>query len=661
MKGYKLRRRVPQVADKIAATTLPLNIDKQALEQAIKGLQDYLLRIQSQEGYWVGELEADVTVTAGYIPLMYFMTGKVDPIKQQKVINYARSKQRADGSWGTYYGGPGDLSVTIQAYFALKLAGVSAEEPFMRRARHFILSHGGITRSNTLTKVWLALFGQFDWQGTPSMPPEIILLPNWFYLNIYEFASWSRATIVALMVVLTEKPTCHVPEHARVSELYVEPEGNRDYSLGKLEKGFSWRNFFLLLDRFFKTWEKLPFRPGRKLALRKAEKWIVDHQEADGSWGGIMLPWVYSLFALKSLGYPLDHPVIAKGLKGLESFVVEDNSTLRLQPATSPVWDTAWAMIALSESGLSPSCPALIKAAYWLLKEEIRTSGDWQVKNRKTEPGCWAFEFENDLYPDIDDTAVVPRALLKVKLPQTDEDRKTDAIKRGMRWVISMQSRNGGWAAFDRNNNKRFLLHIPFADFMTPLDPTSPDVTAHAVELLGELNADSFSLERALTYLKNCQESDGAWYGRWGVNYIYGTGLVLAALQAAGEDMKQSYVRRAVSWLEACQNSDGGWGETCHTYEDPLCRGKGPSTASQTAWALLGLIAAGEHAGNAVRKGINYLINTQKEDGTWQEDAYTGTGFPKAFYLRYDLYRVYFPLIALARYKALLEVESNER
>jgi squalene-hopene/tetraprenyl-beta-curcumene cyclase len=661
MQGYKSSRKVSQVADKIAATTLPLDIDKQALEQAIKRTRDYLLRIQSQEGYWVGELEADVTVTAGYIPVMYFMTGKVDPIRQQKVINYVRSKQRADGSWSTYYGGPGDLSVTIQAYFDLKLAGVSAEEPFMRRARDFILSHGGITKANTLTKVWLALFGQFDWRGTPSMPPEIILFPNWFYFNIYEFASWSRATIVALMVVLTKKPICHVPEQAQVSELYVEPESNRDYSLGKLEKVFSWRSLFLLLDRFFKAWEKLPFKPGRRLALRKAEEWIVDHQEADGSWGGIMLPWVYSLFALKTLRYPPEHPVIARGLNGLESFIGEDSSALRLQPATSPVWDTAWSMIALSESGLLADHPALVKAAHWLLKEQIQTGGDWQVKNRRTEPGCWAFEFENDLYPDIDDTAVVPRALLKVRLPETEENDKVGAVERGLRWVVSMQSDNGGWAAFDRNNNKEILAHIPFADFMTPLDPTSPDVTAHAIELLGELDKDSASVRKAADYIRREQKADGAWYGRWGVNYIYGTGLVLASLRAVGEDMRQNYVRQAVSWLKSCQNQDGGWGETCHTYEDPLYRGIAPSTASQTAWALLGLIAVGEYASPVVKRGIRYLLETQQENGTWPEDAYTGTGFPKAFYLRYDLYRIYFPLIALARYKAALEVESNER
>lgn len=659
MKGYKLPRKAFQIANEIASATLPLDRDKQALEQAIIRAQDYLLGIQNQVGYWVGELEADVAVSAAFGPLMYFLTGKVDPVRQQKVVNYVRSKQRADGSWSTYYGGPGDLSVTVQAYFALKLAGVSAEEPCMRRARYFILSHGGITRSSTLTKVWLALFGQFDWRGTPAMPPEIILLPDWFHFNIYEFASWSRATIVALMVVLTQKPTCHVPEHAQISELYLEPESSRDYSLGEFEKIFSLRSFFLLLDCLFKAWEKLPFKPGRRLALSKAEEWIVDHQEADGSWGGIMLPWVYSLIALKCLGYTLEHPVIVKGRQGLEDCIIEDSSTLRLQPATSPVWDTAWAMIALNDSGLSPSHPALVRAARWLLKQEIQTGGDWQVKNPRTEPGGWAFELDNDLYPDIDDTAVAPRALRKVNLPQPAEEHKAGAIRRGMHWVISMQSSNGGWAAFDRDNNMKILAHIPFADFMTPLDPTSPDVTAHAIELLGELNAGGSWLKSALTYLKGCQEADGAWFGRWGVNYIYGTGLVLSALPAAGEDMKQSYVRRAISWLESCQNSDGGWGETCHTYEDQFCRGRGPSTASQTAWAIMGLIAAGEHAGGTVKKGINYLLSSQKGDGSWQEEAYTGTGFPKAFYLRYDLYRIYFPLIALGRYKASLEVASN--
>ena len=622
---------------------------------AIEKARGYLMGIQNNEGYWVGELEADASVTAGYIPLMYYMKGSVDTERQRKVINNVKARQRPDGSWSTYYGGPGDLSTTIQVYFALKLAGLSPNDSLMQQAREFVLVNGGILKANLITKVWLAVFGQFPWRGTPAMPPEIALLPNWFYFNIYEFASWSRATIMALMIVLTEKPVCEIPEYAQVSELYVESEGERDYSLGKNGKIFSWKSFFMIMDSLFKTWEKIPLKPGRRIALRKTEKWILEHQESDGSWGGIMLPWVYSLIALKWLGYPIDHPVIDKGIRGLEGFIAEDENSLRLLPATSPVWDTAWSVIALSEAGLSPDHPLLVKAGRWLLSEEIRIGGDWQVKNSKTAPGCWAFEFDNDLYPDIDDTSVVPRALLKVRLSDEEEQTKIQAVERGLRWVLSMQSKDGGWAAFDLNNTKQFLAQIPFADFMTPLDPTSIDVTAHVLELLGEMNQNSSTLKKALDYVKNQQEADGAWYGRWGVNYIYGTGGVLPGLRIVGEDMGQDYIRKAVSWLFLHQNEDGGWGESCHTYDDPTSRGRGPSTASQTAWALLGLIAAGEVNSPSVVKGIDYLLRTQQDDGSWLEKEYTGTGFPRAFYLRYDLYRIYFPLMALARYKAFSE------
>lgn len=607
----------------------------------------------------MGELEADASVTAGYLPLMFFMTRQIDARRRDRVVNYVKSQQQADGSWSTYYGGPGDLSVTIQAYFSLKLAGVSPEEPLMRRARDFILNRGGITRANVFVKIWLALFGQFNWSQIPSLPPEIIFLPNWSYFNIYEFASWSRATIMALSVVLTLKPVCPVPDSAQLSELYAGPEGNQNYS-DKGEGLFSWRGFFLLLDQLFKAWEKLSVKPGRRLALRKTEQWIIDHQDADGSWGGIMLPWVYSLFALKSLEYPLDHPVIDKGLKGLEGFIIEDSTTLRLQPAVSPVWDTAWTLLALVETDLDTNHPSLGRAAHWLLKEQIRVGGDWQVKNPKTEPGGWAFEFDNDLYPDIDDTAVVSRALFKTRLAEPEEGHKAGAIRKGLSWVLGMQSNNGGWAAFDRNNNNKILEHIPFADFMTPVDPTSPDVTAHAVELMGLLDSSASSLAKGISYLKHCQQPDGAWYGRWGVNYIYGTGLVLAALRAAGEDMTRDYVQRAASWLISCQNKDGGWGETCQSYERPGTRGVSPSTASQTGWAIIGLVAADRAASRSVRRGIAYLLKTQKEDGSWQEDAYTGTGFPRAFYLKYDLYRIYFPLIALGRYRASLAEKKDK-
>jgi squalene-hopene/tetraprenyl-beta-curcumene cyclase len=631
----------------------------EAVEVAARKTQRYLLENQSPEGYWVGELTADASVSAGYIPLMYFMTGKVDSAKQAKVINYVKSQQKDDGSWSAYYGGPGDLNVSVQVYFALKLAGVSAEEPCMQKAKNYIRSSGGIMKTNTVTRIWLAVFGQFDYRGTPSIPPEIVLLPNWFYINIYEFASWSRETIMALMLVLASKPVCQVPENASISELYLEPPEKRRYKPAERENLISWRSFFLYADKIYKIYEKLAWRPFHKMALKRVEKWVVGHQEADGSWGGIILPWIYSLMALKSFGYGPEHPVIVKGMKGLASFLVEDKQNLIMQPATSVVWDTAWGAISLVQSGIPAGHPALVKAAKWMLREEIRTDGDWKIKNRKTESGCWAFEFENDRYPDIDDTAVVARALLNIKLSAEEDFQKAESVKRGLSWVKAMQSSDGGWAAFDRDNNRNILSNVPYSDFITPLDPTSADVTAHALELAGKTEPGSLYIKHALEYLKRIQQTDGSWYGRWGVNYIYGTGLVLVSMKAVGEDMSQDYILNAAAWLESHQNPDGGWGETCKTYIHPSARGKGPSTASQSAWALMGLIAAGKVNNPAIEKGINYLLQNQNADGSWTEPEYTGTGFPRVFYLRYDLYRVYFPLLALAQYKVSQEEKMD--
>jgi len=629
------------------------------LDEAIQRTREYLLKIQNPEGYWVGELEADASVSAGYIPLMYFMTGKVDPHKKAKVVAYVRSRQNQDGSWSAYHGGPGDLNVSIQVYFALKLAGTSASERFMQKAREFILSKGGVMKSNTITRIWLAVFGQFDYRGTPSVPPELVFLPNWFYFNIYEFASWSRETIMALTIILSTRPVCRVQEGAGIEELYLEPAGQRRYVPSEWGKPLSWKSFFLVLDFLLKGTERLHLTPLRNTALKRVEKWVVEHQESDGSWGGIMLPWVYSLIALKSLGYCQDHPVIRKGMEGLQIFIAENERTLRLQPAVSPVWDTAWALIALRESGLPADHPALQRGARWLLKKEVRVAGDWKIKNPDTLPGCWSFEFHNNLYPDIDDTALVGRALLSIKLKNEEEKSVIEAVGRGCAWIKAMQSKDGGWAAFDRDNNRQILASVPYADFMTPLDPTCADVTAHAVEFLVSFEGRTLSVERAIRYLKKTQELDGSWYGRWGVNYIYGTGLALAGLKAVRENMGQKCVYRAVDWLVDHQNPDGGWGETCETYADPDQRGKGRSTASQTAWALLGLMAAGKHQSQAVTRGIGYLLENQHEDGTWVEDLYTGTGFPRAFYLRYDLYRIYFPLLVLSQYRFSLEAKNG--
>ena len=624
-------------------------ISYDTISKAVSRAGEFLLEQQNDQGYWVGELEADVSVSAGYIPLMFYMTGSFDQVRMTKIIDFIRQKQNDDGSWSAFERGPGDISVTVQTYFAIRLSGGTNEESWIARAREFIRAHGGLRRINTITKIWLALFGQIDWQECPAIPPEIMLLPKWFYINLYDFASWSRSTIVALSVLWAMKPTCKVPEFADIRELDIDVE--RRESDRMEQTGHSgWESFFNLVDRILKQWDKRKITPGRKRALQLAEEWILERQEDDGSWGGIMLPWVYSLFALKSRGYPLDHPAIQKGLAGLEGFVAEDHTSFRLQPATSPVWDTAWAVSALAASGLQADHPALLRAGNWLLDREIRTDGDWKHMAPRLEPGCWSFEFFNNQYPDMDDSAVVPKALGTVRLSPEGESKKKEAISRAAAWVAAMQSDNGGWAAFDKNNYKGALNHVPFADFMTPLDPTCADVSAHAIEFLVEVPGYQRSIERGVEYLKNTQESDGAWYGRWGVNYLYGTALTLSALRDAGVDPGEECMRRAEGWLIEHQRPDGGWGESCHSYDDPSFRGEGESTASQTAWALIGLLATAAEGSHQFEEGVAFLLRTQTETGTWNEELYTGTGFPRAFYLHYDMYRSYFPLLALALY-----------
>jgi squalene-hopene/tetraprenyl-beta-curcumene cyclase len=642
------------VSDLTRKPPTPAEHDADALAEAIDRTQAYLLQHQAPEGYWVAELESDVSVSAGYVVVMRFM-GIDQPEREGKIVHFLKSQQLPDGGWYSFPGGHGNLDVSVQAYLALKLAGVPADEPFMQRARAFILSQGGARETHTFTRILIALLGQFKWEGLPSLPPELMLLPGWSPFTIYEFASWARATIVDLMVILTLKPVRSIPEVLGIAELYTQPWDEIDWSLSPAEKLLSWEGFYLLLDKLFKAYEKLPLKPLRQRAMQEAVDWIIEHQEADGSWGGIMLPWVYSLAVLKALDYPLDHPVVAKGLAGLEDFIVEDESTSRLQPAISVIWDTGLTMVALSDSGLEEGHPALVKASRWLLQKQVFGGGDWQVKNPHTEPGAWSFEFENQQYPDVDDTAMVPLALLRVQLQE--EEAKQEAIDKAVSWILAMQSRDGGWAAFDRDNDMQILAKIPYADFLTPLDPTSVDVTAHAVELLAKSShsGSQAAYHRALAYLRHEQEADGSWYGRWGVNYVYGTGTVLPVLCAAGQEGDDERVQQAVRWLKAHQHRDGGWGESCASYEDPSLRGIGPSTASQTAWALMGLLAAGEGDSGAVRKGIDYLLSTQLGDGTWEEQPFTGTGFPRAFYLRYHGYRLYFPLMALGRYQQWLQ------
>ena len=656
----------------------------EALDQAIRRAHDYFLKARYREGYWWGELESNPTMEAEYILLTHFL-GVADKERWRKVANHILSQQRPDGTWGQYYGAPGDLSTSTECYFALKLIGVSRDEPHMRKAREFILSKGGVPSTRVFTKIWLALFGQWDWKGVPVMPPEIMLLPNWFPITIYDVSSWARATIVPLLIVMDRKPLKPIPEEARIDELYPLPRDSTRYSTARPGPVFRWETLFYAGDTVLRQLERLPWKPTRAWATRRAEQWVLEHQGADGSWGGIQPPWVYSLMALNTLGYPNEHPAVAKGLADLENFMIEEGDSLRLQACVSPLWDTCLAMIALLDSGMRPDHPALVEAGQWLVSEQILAGGDWQVKAKSVPPGGWAFEFDNDKYPDIDDTAEIVMALDRVHFP--DSSGNQQAIERAVNWLLGMQSSNGGWAAFDKDNTKAIVAKIPFADFGEMIDPPSADVTAHVLEMLGQLGygRDHPAVVRALRYVLSEQEDDGPWFGRWGVNYIYGTAAALPALKVLGEDMNTGHVRRAVQWTIGHQNSDGGWGESCASYVDPSYKGKGPTAPSQTAWALMSLLAADQGEHEATQRGVDRLIQAQQPDGSWDEPYFTGTGFPgygvgqrlrrlvgsddpshqgaelpAGFMINYHMYRNYWPLMALGRYKSFLaEGESQ--
>lgn len=622
------------------------------LDKAIERTRDFFFREQLPDGYWWAELESNVTITAEYIMLFHFL-GMVDKLRERKMAHYILSKQTQDGSWAIWFGGPGDLSTTVEAYFALKLAGFAASEPAMVKARDFILAKGGILHTRVFTKVFLALFGEFSWLGVPSMPIELMMLPEWAYFNIYEFSSWSRATIIPLSVVMSENPVRKLPPWARVQELYVRPPRRSDYSFSRHDGIISWKNFFIGVDHLLKFYEASPVRPFKKRSVALAEQWILDHQETSGDWGGIQPAMLNAILALHCLGYANDHPAVVSGLEALANFCIEDEESLVLQSCVSPVWDTALVSVAMQEAGVPDDHPALVKGAQWLLDREVRHKGDWRVKSPKLEPGGWAFEFLNDWYPDVDDSGFVMLAIKDVKV--RDKKQKSQAIKRGIAWCLGMQSDNGGWGAFDKDNTKHLLNKIPFADLEALIDPPTADLTGRMLELLGTFNyaKTTTPVARALAFLKAEQEPEGPWWGRWGVNYIYGTWSVLCGLEAVGEDMTQPYIKKAVNWLKSKQNLDGGWGEVCESYEDRSLMGCGPSTPSQTSWALLSLFAAGEFQSKAVERGVEYLLASQNSDGSWDEEAFTGTGFPKYFMIKYHSYRNCFPLTALGRYRRL--------
>ncbi|HEY3759993.1 MAG TPA: squalene--hopene cyclase [Solirubrobacteraceae bacterium] len=622
---------------------------------ALERAREHLLALQDDAGWWKGELQTNVTMDAEDMLLREFL-GIRTTAETERSAAWIRSQQRADGTWSNFYGGDGDLSTTIEAYWALRLAGDSAQDAHMRAAADFIRAGGGLQRARVFTHVWLALFGLWSWERVPALPPEIVLLPSSVALNIYDFACWARQTIVALTIVIAHRPHRALPFD--LDELQGAPIDRPRAS------GLSAGAWLTRLDRLLRLYERRPLAPLRRLALARAERWIVRRQEADGSWGGIQPPWVYSLMALHLAGYPLEHPVMRRGLEGLDRFMVEDRDdgsesrppdapagpSRRLEACQSPVWDTALAAIALADAGVPGEHPAMRRAMHWLQAEEVLVRGDWAVARPQLEAGGWAFEFANDNYPDTDDTAEVALALLHAA--PADRERAQGALDRAALWLEGMQSTGGGWGAFDADNTRALVRELPFLDFGEVIDEPSADVTAHVLELLAAVGRSETPVARAgLRWLLDQQEADGSWFGRWGINYIYGTGAALPALIAMGVAPQDTSVRRAVRWLEEHQNEDGGWGEDPRSYDDPAWVGRGDSTASQTAWALLALHAAGEarEPSEAVARGIAWLVQVQRVDGTWDEPQYTGTGFPSDYYINYHLYRLSFPVMALGR------------
>ncbi len=624
-----------------------------SVEAAIAASQNYLLSIQYPDGYWWVELESNVTMMAEVVLLhKIWGTDKTRPL--HKAETYLRKEQRSHGGWELFYGDGGNLSTSVEAYMALKLLGVPETDRAMKKARDFILERGGISKTRIFTKFHLALIGCYSWRGIPSIPPWIMLLPESFPFTIYEMSSWARSSTVPLLIVFDRKPVFITDPGITLDELYAEGAGNVKF---ELPRSSDWTDLFVVLDDAFKLAENLNLVPFRQEGLKAAEKWVLERQEETGDWGGIIPAMLNSLLALRCLDYDVADPIVERGLQALDRFAIETEDTYRMQPCVSPVWDTALVMRSLVDSGMTPNHPALVRGGEWLLDKQILDYGDWAVKNKQGKSGAWAFEFVNRFYPDVDDSAVVVMALNGVQLP--NEKLKNAAIARTVAWIATMQCQAGGWAAFDLNNNADWLNLLPYADLKAMIDPNTADVTARVLEMLGSgnLSIDNHSLTRALDYLKNEQEPEGCWFGRWGVNYIYGTSGVLAALSLVAPQTHRNNIDRGAAWLVSCQNPDGGWGETCFSYDNPALKGQGNSTASQTAWAIIGLMAAGEGTGkfekDAIDRGINYLLATQRSDGTWDESYFTGTGFPGHFYLKYHLYQQHFPLTALGRYRAI--------
>ncbi len=625
-----------QVADALAA----------AASRASRNATNWLLDRQSEEGYWWGQLTADSTLESDWILLQLWLHPPVEgewrpPNRPQidRAVASILARQLPDGGFSIYPQGPPDVSATVKAYFALKLAGLAYDDERLARARERILALGGIQAANSYVKINLSLFGLFPREGVPTVPPELVLLPGNF---IYQMSSWSRAIVIPLSVVQAMNPQRPAPAGFHLKELCLKGAGaGFAYDPGRL----SWRNVFYAADRLLKWWERKGPKSIRRKALDQAEKWILEHSRYGGGLGAIYPPMMYSILALDLLGYPPDHPDRVEAQRHFDALMVDDDRGFYFQPCFSVVWDTAIAAFALASGGGAPE-PSLRRAADWLLTKEVRRKGDWAVKRPNTQPSGWYFEFANEFYPDIDDTAMVLLAMGKSRAESPSKQKASE--RRAIQWLLDMQSKDGGWAAFDVDNTWQPLSYVPFADHNAMLDPTCPDITGRVLEALCAygLPPTEAAVRRGVEFLLKAQEEDGSWYGRWGVNYVYGTFLALRGLAAAQVSDREAAVQRALEWVRANQNFDGGWGESCASYDE----GKfvpAPSTPSQTAWAVLALLAGGDTTSTSLLDGVDYLLRKQTSEGTWEEELATGTGFPKVFYLRYHLYRHSFPLMAL--------------
>ncbi len=625
-----------------------------AAAQAARSAADHLLSLQDSGGWWCAELTADSTLESDYILLQLWMYppqgGIWNPPTRPLIDKAVRSildRQLPDGGFNIYAKGPSEISATVKAYFALKVAGLAYDDPRLARARERILELGGIQAVNSYVKINLGLFDLFPRQYCPSIPPEIMLLPGNF---LYQMSSWTRAIVVSLAIVHSSNPRRPVPAGFNLDELY---KPGVSLAIPRSDSLFTWRNFFLSVDRFLKFWERHGSQAIRQRAVRAAEQWMLARFENSDGLGAIYPPMMYAIMALDVLGYPADHPAVVEARRQFDHLMVDDGKRFFFQPCFSPIWDTGIAAYAVAEAQpvtrTAQAAAALKKGADWILTKEVRTKGDWSVKRPATEPSGWVFEFQNDFYPDIDDTAMILLALSQARA--SDPAAQDACHRRALKWILDMQGSDGGWAAFDVDNNWEFLSAVPFADHNAMLDPACPDITGRVLEALAAhgLKSDHPAVRRGIDFLLREQQPDGSWYGRWGVAYIYGTCFALRGLHAAGWSDREAEILRAGEWLRAIQNADGGWGEHCSSYD----RGSfvpAESTPSQTAWALMGLIAGGDNSSLSVQHGIQYLLDTQRPDGNWNEELATGTGFPKVFYLNYHGYRLYFPLLALSSF-----------